>query len=45
MTKQEKIWAKNVKQGWRFFQPNNARQSTPRTLREAEMLRHLTRSV
>ena len=30
-----KIWEKNLKQGYRFFQPHNAIQLTPRTLREA----------
>jgi Mn-dependent DtxR family transcriptional regulator len=30
-----KIWEKNLKQGYRFFQPHNATQLTPRTLREA----------
>lgn len=43
MTKQQKIWAKNIKEGWRFFQPNNAKRFTPRTQREAEIVRNLTR--
>ena len=30
-----KIWEKNLKQNYRFFQPNNAFTPTPRTLREA----------
>lgn len=30
-----KIWEKNFKQGYRFFQPHNAIKLTPRTLREA----------
>jgi hypothetical protein len=29
------IWEKNLKQGYRFFQPDNTPQLTPRTLREA----------
>ena len=31
-----KIWEKNLKQGYRFFQPINAIKLTPRTMREAE---------
>lgn len=31
------IWEKNLKQGYRFFQPHNAIQLTPRTEREAEI--------
>jgi hypothetical protein len=34
--KQLKIWEKNLKQGYRFFQPHNALQQTPRTMREVE---------
>lgn len=30
-----RIWEKNNKQGYRFFQPHNAIQRTPRTLKEA----------
>jgi hypothetical protein len=30
-----KIWEKNLKQNYRFFQPNNAHTPTPRTEREA----------
>lgn len=30
-----RIWEKNLKQGYRFFQPHNAIQRTPRTLKEA----------
>ena len=30
-----KIWEKNLKQGYRFFQPDNTPKLTPRTLREA----------
>ena len=30
-----KVWEKNLKQGYRFFQPHNAIQLTPRTMREA----------
>jgi hypothetical protein len=30
-----KIWEKNLKQGYRFFQPHNAYKPLPRTLREA----------
>ena len=40
--KQQKIWQKNLKNGYRFFQPNNAFSPTPRTQREADMQRHLT---
>lgn len=36
-TKQQlKIWQKNLKQGYRFFQPHNAYTPIPRTIREAE---------
>jgi len=35
-----KIWEKNLKQGYRFFQPHNAIQLTPRTLREAYALKN-----
>ena len=31
------IWKRNLKQGYRFFQPHNAVQLTPRTLREADV--------
>jgi len=31
------IWEKNLKQGYRFFQPHNAVQLTPRSEREAEI--------
>ena len=31
------IWEKNLKQGYRFFQPHNAIQLTPRSEREAEI--------
>ena len=30
-----KIWRKNLKQGYRFFEPHNAIQLSPRTMREA----------
>lgn len=30
-----KIWRKNLKQGYRFFEPHNATQMTPRTMKEA----------
>ena len=36
-----KIWEKNLKQGYRFFQPHNAHQPTPRTLREADAFKNL----
>ena len=32
---QEKIFAKNAKQGWRFFQPDSIDTPTPRSAREA----------
>lgn len=28
------VWKKNLKQGYRFFEPHNAVQLTPRTERE-----------
>ena len=34
--KQLEIWLKNLKQGYRFFQPHSAHRPTPRTMREAE---------
>jgi len=34
------IWQKNLKQGYRFFQPCNAIQLTPRTLREAHAIKN-----
>lgn len=34
--KQLQIWEKNLKQGYRFFQPDKAMQKTPRTMREVE---------
>jgi len=30
-----RIWRKNLKQGYRFFEPHNATQMTPRTMKEA----------
>lgn len=30
-----KIWEKNLKKHYRFFQPHNAHTPTPRTMREA----------
>ena len=36
-----KIWEKNLKQGYRFFEPHNAHQPTPRTLREAHVYQSL----
>lgn len=30
-----RIWRKNLKQGYRFFEPHNATQLAPRTLKEA----------
>ena len=38
-----KIWEKNLKQGYRFFQPHNATQLTPRTLREADAQKNIIR--
>ena len=38
-----KIWEKNLKQGYRFFQPHNAIQLTPRTLREADVQKNIIR--
>jgi hypothetical protein len=35
-----KIWEKNLKQGYRFFQPDNAIQKIPRTLREAYAIKN-----
>lgn len=35
------IWEENLKKGYRFFQPNNAYQPTPRTEREYMMYRNL----
>lgn len=32
---QMKIFKKNAKRGWRFFQPDNFAKPTPRTAREA----------
>ena len=32
---QEKIFAKNAKQGWRFFQPDTVEKPTPRSSYEA----------
>ena len=36
-----KVWQKNLKQGYRFFQPPNAHQPTPRTLKEAVTVSNL----
>lgn len=30
-----RIWRKNLKQGYRFFEPHNAKQLAPRSMREA----------
>jgi len=38
-----KIWKRNLKQGYRFFQPHNAIQLTPRTLREADVQKNIIR--
>jgi hypothetical protein len=35
-----KVWEKNLKQGYRFFQPHNAHQPTPRTVREADAIKN-----
>jgi len=40
-----KIWEKNLKQGYRFFQPHNAIQLTPRTLREANAIKNLRKQM
>lgn len=40
-----KIWEKNLKKGYRFFQPHNATQLTPRTLREAYAYKNLQSKV
>jgi Mn-dependent DtxR family transcriptional regulator len=37
------IWKRNLKQGYRFFQPHNAVQLTPRTLREADVQKNIIR--
>ena len=34
------IWQKNLKQGYRFFQPDKTCELTPRTLREAYALKN-----
>jgi hypothetical protein len=34
-TWQMKVFAKNAKKGWRFFQPDNFDKPTPRSAREA----------
>jgi len=34
------IWRKNLKQGYRFFQPDKTCELTPRTLREAYALKN-----
>lgn len=39
--KQLEIWQKNLKQGYRFFQPQHAHHPIPRTMREAEMQKNL----
>ena len=39
------IWEDNLKKGWRFFQPHNAKQATPRTEREADAQRNLLRFI
>ena len=39
------IWKKNLKQGYRFFQPHNAIQLTPRTLREADAIENLRKQM
>lgn len=39
--KQLEIWQKNLKQGYRFFQPHKSSQPIPRTMREAEMQKNL----
>ena len=40
-----KIWEKNLKQGYRFFQPYNAIQLTPRTEREANAIKNLRKQM
>jgi len=40
-----KIWEKNLKQGYRFFQPHNAIQLTPRTEREANAIKNLRKQM
>jgi len=40
-----KIWEKNLKQGYRFFQPHNAIQLTPRTEREANAIKNLWKQM
>ena len=41
------IWEENLKKGWRFFQPNNAKSlnQTPRTEREANAQRNILRLI
>lgn len=40
-----KVWEKNLKQGYRFFQPHNAIQLTPRTKREADVYQNLWKQM
>ena len=40
-----KIWEKNLKQGYRFFQPHNTKQLTPRTMREANANQNLWKQM
>ena len=40
-----KIWEKNLKQGYRFFQPHNAIELTPRTEREANANQNLRKQM
>jgi Mn-dependent DtxR family transcriptional regulator len=40
-----RIWEKNLKQGYRFFQPHNAIQLTPRTKREADVYQNLWKQM
>jgi len=40
-----KIWEKNLKEGYRFFQPHNAIQLTPRTEREANAIKNLRKQM
>ena len=40
-----RIWEKNLKKGYRFFQPHNAIQLTPRTTREADAYQNLRKQM
>jgi hypothetical protein len=39
------IWKKNLKKGYRFFEPHNAVDLAPRTEREALMKLHLRKLI